>query len=471
MIDISSIIRPGQKNVFISANLQGEGMDTESGNAAPFLQVQFASEYIPLVQPPPLQSFQQPIKIKDRPNDKIVDSGLQVSSKSTNRDILQELRDEISNTIERIAQEYVSLYPQALASEPSPSNNNNNDTMSRTASDAISVNSQANNIINPQNHELEERKEKFVSYLLNNGIFLELQENLRIKVQLLIKDRYGARGRALGKSEVLKKLDENKAMVSIQEPDGNVTIPADKEQKEAQNLLQNILAELYSFLMKECTLVLNSLFKTTIIQKDLNTIENPAMINDEQENDLQIFHRLLRQGNDALADNKYPLADLIFMERLQLIDHCVSLGSNPKIVHEAYSQFAEYLLKRSTMVIYSNKNEIENYNSLLRKAREALTVAYNTIPEEFETTLLYALVLIQLKQLELAEDILLQILSNQLKNVKNSDLEMETWNEFSGYETDSLYPVHPKFYAILACLLYIRGKPIECRKALLLANR
>jgi len=38
----------------------------------------------------------------------------QLSTNSGNEDILQELRDEITRTIERIAQEYVSLYPNVV---------------------------------------------------------------------------------------------------------------------------------------------------------------------------------------------------------------------------------------------------------------------------------------------------------------------------------------------------------------------
>jgi hypothetical protein len=457
VVDISSIIHPGENVIHLSAKLQGDGMDGEK--ASPIFQLQFTSEFVPIVEQPPLGAFQQPVKTKE--TGKIVDSGLLVSSKFPNRDILQELRDEISSTIERIAQEYVSIFPLALASEASSSHNPHNNN----GNDDVSTNSQANNHINPQNNELEDRKEKFLTFLVNNGLFQELQENLRMKIQLLVKERFSARGRALGRSETLREFDKN---ISLEQE-------KEQHQKENMNLLQNILAELYSFLSKECTLVMNSLFKSTIIQKDLQTIDNPALINDEVESDIQIFNRLLRQGEDAFADQKYSFADMIYMERLQLIDHCVSLGSNLNNIHSGYSSYAEYLLKRSAQAIYNNRNDNESYQSLLRKAREALAVAHKTPlgPNEgWETSLLYVVVLIQLNQLELAEEILLLILSNQLKGSKpEKPLEMETWNEFGGYESDALCPVHPRVYAVLASLLYIRGKPIECRKALILANR
>lgn len=461
VVDVSSIITPGETILTIPVTLQGELMDA----AVPKFSLDFVSENGPLQEKAPIQVFKKPV-LKDQQK-ATVNSGLQVSSKSNNRDVVQELRDEISKTLERVAQEYVAFYPQELEQSPpspkSPKSVNNNGTENyRSATDLQSTNSQANNVINSQNNELEERKEKFIQYIINNGIFQELQENLRLKVQILIKDRYGQRGRALGKSEVLKAHD-----VSVSFAGDNNS----KNEKDATVLFQNIISELYVFIMKEVNLVMNTLFKTTVIQKDLIELNSPSPVNDEQESDLQIFQRLLRQGQDAAADGKYELADKIFLERLQLTDHCVSLGSNEKIVHSAYSQYADYLLKRAAFTIFQNSSDEETYQSLLRKAREALVVAYNKIPDEWETTLLYANVLIQLDQLELAENILLQVLSIQLNHVKTTPLEMDSFNQFSGYESDSLYPVHPKCYAVLASYLYLQGKQIESRKALLLANR
>jgi hypothetical protein len=175
------------------------------------------------------------------------------------------------------------------------------------------------------------------------------------------------------------------------------------------------------------------------------------------------------------------MADLIFLERLQLIDHCVSLGSNPHTVHLAYYQYAEYLLKRASMLIYNSSSssstsslseEIqEQYLSLLRKAREALTIAYNTSPDQWETTLLYAVVLIQLSQEALAETILTEVLSNQLKN-NNKGGNFNSLDDFSGYDSDALVQtIHPKYYIILASFFYLQNKHIDCRKALVLANR
>jgi hypothetical protein len=279
VLDISSIVSPGQSVIPLKASLQGDGMDV----TRPSFSIDFASVNRPLVEESPMSSFQQPLSSSG--SKRVIDSGLQIttapSKPAPSRDILQELRDEIANTVERISQEYVALFPQSLAppsslpGSPAHSHNSSNQEGNRSPS----LNSQAANPVNPYNSELEERKDKFLQFILSNGLFHELQENLRIKIQLLIKEHYGSRGRALGKSEIMKSIE------------------ASSDEKSATILLQNILSELYTFIMKQCNLVMNSLFKTTIIQKDLTLTDNPAVINDEYETDEQIFHRLLRQGN------------------------------------------------------------------------------------------------------------------------------------------------------------------------------
>jgi hypothetical protein len=281
VLDISSIVSPGQSVVPLKASLQGDGMDV----TRPSFSVDFASVNRPLVEQSPMSSFQQPLSSSG--SKRVVDSGLQITTAPSNpvptRDILQELRDEIANTVERISQEYVALFPQSLAptssspllGSPAHSHSSSNQEGNRSPT----LNSQAANPINPYNSELEERKDKFLQFILSNGLFHELQENLRIKIQLLIKEQYGLRGRALGKSEVMKGIESSSS-----------------DDKSATILLQNILSELYKFIMKKFNLVINSLFKTTVIQKDLTLTDNPAVINDEYETDEQIFHRLLRQG-------------------------------------------------------------------------------------------------------------------------------------------------------------------------------
>ena len=76
-----------------------------------------------------------------------VTSGRQVSLGSQNRDVLQELRDEIASTVRQIAREYVALYPSDLSG----------------AKDASAA----------EEHDLSAggRKAEFMYFLSTNGIY------------------------------------------------------------------------------------------------------------------------------------------------------------------------------------------------------------------------------------------------------------------------------------------------------------
>ena len=95
----------------------------------------------------------------------------QVSSNDDNKDVLKEVRDEIVNTIERIAQEYLAIYPTPIVTSSS---------YATGSSAAAAMNK-------------EERKLEFMTYLTSNGIFHELRENLKPKVQTLIREKFGVR--------------------------------------------------------------------------------------------------------------------------------------------------------------------------------------------------------------------------------------------------------------------------------------
>ena len=196
-----------------------------------------------------------------------------VSSAEPNRDILKELRAEISATIEKIGQEYMSLYPEPARSMPALV------AAANSTSDPAAANG------NGSAQTPEERKLEFLEFLTSNGIFHELKETLKPKVQLLIQERYGARGRALGKSQALASVDLNRNDNEKHQVGG-------KEVTEAN--VETVLSELYVFLLKECSLVLNSMFSDTIIDRDVGELEQSAYINDETETQAQLVQKLLR---------------------------------------------------------------------------------------------------------------------------------------------------------------------------------
>lgn len=45
-----------------------------------------------------------------------------------------------------------------------------------------------------------ERKAQFLHYLTTSGIYHDLKEKLKPRIQRLVREKYGARGQALGKS-------------------------------------------------------------------------------------------------------------------------------------------------------------------------------------------------------------------------------------------------------------------------------
>lgn len=432
IVDISVLVTEAGENHFdIPVSLQGDQMDVSSPQCSLTLVTNAA-----IVEKSVLNSFTAPAKTSK--------SNIpQPSTNAANTDALQELRDEISRTIERIAQEYVAIYPQAN----SPGTNSDGST---------------------QPLSLDEKKSRFLEFLTSNGIFHDLQESLKPKLQLIIKDHYGARGRALGKSEIMRHVD--------------TTAPSSSSQVS----IQAILSELYVFIMKQCNIVLNSMFSNTVIQKDKGKIENPALIEDEKESSEQAFARLLRQAKDAEADSRWQVATNYHLERLQLLDHDSKLGSKAIFVHDGFKDYAEFLLHRAAHLAYSTSTlmtstpeEVQaEYDSYFSQAREALVIAsqnnangHSVHNKHWETLLLYACVLMECDQEELAEEVMHQVISMQIPSNKQPYAIQDFANDFGGYESDQLVPVHYKAYAILATLFARQGRGLQCRKALLLANR
>jgi hypothetical protein len=383
-----------------------------------------------------------------------------VSSVNANRDVLSDLRAEISATIEKIGQEYVSLYPEPSQSMPNlvAAANSTSDPTSQTSPRASNAQTQ------------EERKAEFLEFLMSNGIFHELKESLRPKVQVLIRERYGNRGRALGKSQTLNSVDLNRG-------------DADKfqvTQEITETSVETLLSELYVCLVKECSLVLNSMFTDTIIERDVSELEKSALVDDQAETLPQIVRRLLDQAVDAAASGAYDVGNALHLERLQIINHSPVMGPDVDIVHAAHAAYGEFLLQQSASVLASVGTSpaevqpvlLDKAQSLLGKARAALQAAYQVKPAEWQVGLLYAGILVEVDQSEQAEVVLREVLGTQLADAnKGSAYDLKSFSEFDGYDSDSLCPVDPMCYSVLAALFNLQGDALKARKALLLANR
>ena len=116
----------------------------------------------------------------------------QVAPIDTNKDVLAELRAEISNAIRQIASQYVLLYP-------SPTTPNLASAKTEIEPFNTGINNSNNNPNERPNLNLADRKAEFLHYLSRNGIYHEMKERLNPKIQRVVRERYGLRGRALGR--------------------------------------------------------------------------------------------------------------------------------------------------------------------------------------------------------------------------------------------------------------------------------
>lgn len=376
-------------------------------------------------------------------------SGKTVSSEDTNRDSLGELREEISRVVERIGQEYVSKYPLPAGQQP----------LHSPGEGAAAI--------------ADDRKSEFLQFLAASGIFHELKSSLQPRVLSIIRDRGGARGRALVRSEALGSVDlnvgdETKHLLPTTVTDEGVDA---------------ILSELYVFLLKECSLVLNSMFSSTVIDRDEEEVEANAYVDDEEETPAQSIAKLLNQAEDAFSSGLYDKAESLHLERIQLISHNAVLGSDAHTLHDAYFYYGELLLQQAALhlanghLVDPTEHDLylEKVQSLVSRAREALSSSYQLKRDSWRVGLLLGAVLVEAEQVDQAEAVLLEVVGTQLTAQKGSsssnEFSLQSFSEFDGYESDALCPVDPMCYSVLAALFALQGFPLRARKALLLANR
>ncbi len=449
LADISPIVAVNSTAVDIAVALQGQDF-SEDGAAQCVVRLTCST---PLVPRSALQSLTE----KNIAGGQKSSAGLpqsllnkhQVSSQDPNKDAVGLLRDEISAAIERVAQEYLSLYPIAASADLRA-----NSSSSPTNEDPAAA----------AKHQ-EGRKAEFLNYLAANGIFHELKERLKGSVQQIIRNNYSSRGRALGRSAELRAMDVNDPSATSGE-------------QLSDDRVESVLGELYVFLMKECSAVLNSLFSETVVDRQVGELERNARVDDEDETVLQQLTKLSNQADDAAADLRFEASEMIHLECIHLVNRHACLGSNASVVHSVYARYGEFLLGYSAALLTSPSTSpeasVENRSKdLILRAREALSTAVDADGSAWRVALLYAGVLVECDQQELAEVALLQVLSVQLsgKDKSGGKFALGSFSALDGYESDRLVPADPQCYSALAALFSLQSLPLKCRKALRLANR
>lgn len=408
-------------------------------------------------------------KVPQRPSQ--ITSKKNVGTENLNRDVVEELRDELAKIIRLIAAEYVTQYPAT-----------------------VPVSEGGGGV------SLSEKRADFMHYLSSNGIYHSFKEQLKPRIQRIVRDKFGARGKALGKDQLGNSAANTgsvtgavAAMGGGEEEEGRegngLSESHDSSSSsslEAARKMDLLLGELYVFLVKECNFVLNSIYTRTVVDRDTLEIEKSATIDDETETPVQTFNRLLLQANDSEAAGRMVAAEQAHLERVQLLSQKTVLGTDHAITHDAYARYGEFLLRLASatllqtagLAVGEEGGELPAEAAALvsaagqhvARAREALTLAVKVRESEWKVSLLLACVLIEADQPELAEPLLLSSINTQLKKADRGG-KLQSLDEFDGYETDKLTgPVDPTCYCVLAALYSLLNKPLNTRKSLRLAN-
>jgi hypothetical protein len=224
--------------------------------------------------------------------------------------------------------------------------------------------------------------------------------------------------------------------------------------------------------MRECSVVLNSLFSDTLIDRQAAELQASSLVDDEQETVIQHLRRISSQADDSAADGRFETSEALHLECIQYVDSIASLGSDSLVVYNVYSRYGEFLLRSAAFVM----NEHDRL-AIIKRAREALSIAVNANASAWETGLLLAAVLVECGQQEQGEAVLHQVFSVQLNAATparkdgQESLNLTSFDDFDGYDSDQLCPVDPRCYCLLAGLFSLQGSALKCRKALRLSVR
>lgn len=451
VLDISSLIIPGKTSTDLTLSIINPSAEgANSGNPSIVFAVTISEPLKALV------SVAENTKM--RPADVV--STKQVSAYDSNRDVLKELQAEITSAVKQIANEYIVKYPHPPASTTA------------AASHAPPLTSIVTTAIQQQQQQqpmtLADRKAEFLYYLSTSGVYHIMKENLKPRIQRVACERFGARSKAMNKSSFINQRDTKLALHET------VAMSNVEEDKVDTSDLDGLLAELYVFLVQECNMVLNSMYTTTLIDRDTKELNITRCIDDEVETPTQKLSRLLLQALDAECDGRYVISEQIHLERMQLTQTIANLAANTTIQFDNYARYGEYCLRQANrfanLKLLPRDDQISYARSLMEKGREALTMTFSKKPEDLHTSILYAALLIEAGQFETAGTVLHTLL-RALLHQKGDNQGLKSFNDFSGYDSDALIPVDPLYYVTLAVYFSITNQPLKTRKSLILANR
>ena len=461
-VDLASLVSPGLKESSLQiTDLSGSGFsevlkEVPSGDVPVEGKAETAAEEtkeggeeaeaapIVLVTPPDvgvLFSISTPI-VAPKPSvegiiaeSSVVSSGRSIHS-AKERDVLKELKDEITECVRQIAVEYVSKYPVQDPSDMA------------TAKGDGDMNAKG----------LEDKKIEFLHYLSSSGVYHRLKEGLKPRIQRVFRAEFGARGQAKGGKTP-----------SFQDEGMEKKVSSDSATTD------QVLAELYVYLVKVCNQVLNKLYSSTVIDKDTSDVDKGATVDDEEESNNQKLLRLFNQAVDAEADGRIADAEQRLLERLQLVKFDTTLANDSLIQYDAYHKLAEFYLRQAsastaTSVLFAKGDEVDSSVSskYVSRAREALSACVEFEPTEWKARQELACLFDEAGLTRQAEDMMIAVINDQI----NSGTPLQSFgNEFDGYESDSICHVSPQSYAILAAHFSRSGLPLKARKCIRLASK
>lgn len=429
-----------------------------------------------------------PTESGDAPSEGRLITGNNITSKPVNRDVKEELRDEIVSIVRQIALEYVALYPTAGANannkEPKESKNPQNESASTG-----SGNSSA---------EID-RKAEFMYYLSSSGVYHIMKERLKPRIQRVVRDMYGVRGRAKNPSSQF--------------------LPAEGFEDESDIPIEALLGELYVYLIKETNTVMNEMYESTVVKRDMMEIEKPNtipskanVVDDENETMIQAFERNLQMAFNAEADERYWVAEQYHLERIQMVKNYALFQGNTTFAHGAYVEFGHFMQRRSAWTLLLAKACNSDTNALsstimsptrqggaavvestaasmyyedaqyfTSRARQALDLALKVDPDSYQTSLLLASILLEAGEYEQAEVVLITMFNRLLGKTASSPTYSKSLtgifslDDFDGYDTDQLVGneghIDPQCYTFLAIVFAMRNNALAARKAILMANK
>ena len=350
-------------------------------------------------------------------------SGRQVAAAIQDADVLQELRDEIANVVRTVAREYVTLYPLPSTHGPAEP----------TAEEGFS---------------LAARKADFFHFLSSSAKYHTLKEGLKPKVQRVVRHRFGVRGRAMGYG-------------------ADALVPPEGISERDAVPLESLLQDMYVFLLKECNLVLNDIFRTTLIDRDAAELERGARIDDAEESPSQAFTRLGDIAADAEADGRFEAAEQIHLERVALVSGSAALGVDKDKAYASFALFAEFLLRQA--VHYLVRGQLDHAKERTNLARETLEVAAGKSSRRryWRYELLLACLLLETGADEAGDVAMGRALAAQLDFDRNEF----SLDSLEGYDSEELGRADPLIYAVLAGQLSRRGERLLTRKALRLMSQ